>query len=112
MYIVMAYYAGETLQQKATRHQLSVNSAIDIATQTAQGLLRAHEAGITHRDIKPSNLIITTRGEVKIIDFGLAKLVGQERFTESGKTPGTLAYMPPEQVRGLAIDHRADLWSQ
>ncbi len=111
MYIVMAYYAGETLQQKVSSGQLSMDSAIDIAMQTAQGLLRAHEAGITHRDIKPSNLVITPRGEVKIIDFGLAKLAGLSRLTKSGSTPGTVAYMSPEQVQGKPVDQRTDIWS-
>ena len=107
MFIAMAYYAGETLQKKIggadggppVPGQLSVDSVIDIAVQAAQGLERAHEAGITHRDIKPSNLIITPRGEVKIIDFGLAKLAGQTRLTKTGSTLGTVAYMSPEQCR-------------
>ena len=111
MYIVMAYYAGETLEKKVTSGQLSVDNAIDIAMQTAQGLERAHEAGIVHRDIKPSNLIITPRGEVKIIDFGLAKLTGQSRLTKSGSALGTVAYMSPEQVQGKPVDQRADIWS-
>lgn len=111
MYICMAYYAGETLQQKVANGQLSVDSAIGIALQAAQGLERAHEAGIIHRDIKPSNLIITTRGEVKIIDFGIAKLAGQARLTKTGKTLGTVAYMSPEQVQKKPVDQRTDIWS-
>ncbi len=111
MFICMAHYAGETLQQKVAGGQLPVDSAVDIAMQTARGLERAHEAGITHRDIKPSNLIITPRGEVKIIDFGLAKLAGQSRLTKSGSTPGTVAYMSPEQVQGKPVDQRTDIWS-
>jgi len=117
MFIVMAYYAGETLQKKVSSSkalsggQLPVDSVIDIVTQTARGLERAHEAGITHRDIKPSNLIITPRGEVKIIDFGLAKLAGQTRLTKTGSTLGTVAYMSPEQVQAQPVDHRSDIWS-
>jgi len=111
MFIVMAYYAGETLQKKVVSGQLSVDSVIDIVMQVARGLERAHEAGITHRDIKPSNLVITPRGEVKIIDFGLAKLVGQTRLTKTGSTLGTVAYMSPEQVQAEAVDHRTDIWS-
>ena len=111
MFIAMAYYAGETLQKKIASGKLQVAEAIDIATQAAHGLERAHEAGITHRDIKPSNLIITPRGEVKIIDFGLAKLAGQTRLTKTGSTLGTVAYMSPEQVPAQPADHRTDIWA-
>jgi len=111
LFIAMAYYEGETLKKKVASNQLSVDSAIDIAIQTAQGLARAHEAGITHRDIKPANLMITKRDEVKIVDFGLAKLVGQTRLTRTGATMGTVAYMSPEQTRGAEVDHRTDIWA-
>ena len=110
-FICMAYYEGETVEKKVVSHQLSVDSAIDIAMQVARGLERAHEAGVIHRDIKPSNLIITKRGEVKIIDFGLAKLMSRTRLTKTGTTLGTVAYMSPEQLQAEAIDHRADIWS-
>lgn len=83
----------------------------DIAIQVSQGLVRAHEAGITHRDLKPENIIITGRGEAKIIDFGVAQLAGQSHATQTGKIPGTLAYMSPEQVQGWPVDHRTDIWS-
>jgi serine/threonine protein kinase len=82
MFIAMAYYEGETLKKKIERGPLPIDQTLDLAIQTAQGLARAHEAGITHRDIKPANLMITNRGEVKIVDFGLAKLVGQTRLTK------------------------------
>jgi len=111
IFICMAYYEGETLKKKVAGGQLSVDSAIDLAIQIAQGLARAHEAGITHRDIKPANLMITNRGEVKAVDFGLAKLVGQSRLTKAGMTVGTVAYMSPEQTRGEEVDHRADIWA-
>jgi serine/threonine protein kinase len=72
LFIAMAYYEGETLKKKVSSEQLAVNAIIDIAIQIAEGLVSAHEAGIVHRDIKPANIMITNRGEVKIIDFGLA----------------------------------------
>ena len=111
LFIAMAYYEGETLKEKVSRNQLSVTSVIEIATQIAQGLSRAHEAGIVHRDIKPANIIITKRHEVKILDFGLAKLAGQQHLTKSGATLGTIAYMSPQQAQGLEVDHRTDIWS-
>jgi serine/threonine-protein kinase len=111
MYIAMAYYDGGSLREKVGSGQFSVNSAVDIASQIAAGLARAHEAGIIHRDIKPANIIITKRSEVKIIDFGLAKLRGQARLAKTGTTMGTVAYMSPEQIQGESVDLRTDLWS-
>jgi len=111
IFICMAYYEGETLKKKVAGGQLPVDSAIDLAIQIAQGLARAHEAGITHRDIKPANLMITNRGEVKVVDFGLAKLVGQSRLTKAGTTAGTVAYMSPEQLQGGEADARSDIFS-
>lgn len=72
MFIVMAYYEGETLKDKIERGALSLEQTLDITIQITEGLARAHEEGIIHRDIKPANIIITSRGEVKILDFGLA----------------------------------------
>jgi len=111
MFIVMAYYDGETLKEKLTGGLLPMKIVIDIAIQIAAGLAKAHEKGIIHRDIKPANIMLTQEGMVKILDFGLAKLVGQSRHTRSGFTPGTAAYMSPEQALGSAVDHRTDIWS-
>ena len=100
MFIVMGYYEGETLNKKIGRKEVLQTEAIEIAIQVAQGLARAHEADIIHRDLKPSNIMITTRGEVKIIDFGLAMVSGRTKLTRTGTTVGTAAYMSPEQARG------------
>jgi len=110
-FIVMAYYEGETLRKKVTSNQLSVDSVIDIAIQIAQGLAKAHQHGIIHRDVKPANVIVTNDGVVKIIDFGLAKLMGTPGITKTPSTMGTVAYMSPEQTQGEIVDHRTDIWS-
>ena len=111
MFIVMACYDGQTLKQKISSGQVAVKEAVDIAIQITQGLSRSHEEGIVHRDIKPANIIITDRNEVKIVDFGLAKLSSQTKLTKEGSTLGTVAYMSPEQTRGEEVDHRTDIWS-
>ena len=110
MYISMAYYSGQTLKQKIAKGPLEVEEAVNIASQIAEGLCKAHKKGIVHRDIKPENIFVTEDGEVKIVDFGLAKLMGQEALTKTGTTLGTVAYMSPEQTTGADIDHRADIW--
>ncbi len=111
MFIVMDFYKGETLKQKIERGPLPLKDVLAFGAQVTDGLTAAHEAGIVHRDIKPANILITDRGEVKLLDFGLARLSGQTRLTREGSTPGTLAYMSPEQIRGNQVDHRTDLWS-
>jgi serine/threonine protein kinase/Tfp pilus assembly protein PilF len=111
IFIVMAYYEGATLKKKIDREPLKVDEAIDIATQVARGLSKAHEHGIVHRDIKPANVMVTADGVAKIVDFGLAKLSGWTMLTRGGSTPGTAAYMSPEQAKGEEIDTRTDIWS-
>lgn len=110
-YICMAYYDGKTLKDVLKDGPMAPVDAIHVALQIANGLQRAHEAGIVHRDIKPANIIITPRGEVKIVDFGIAKLSAETRTTRYGATAGTAAYMSPEQAQGLHTDHRTDLFS-
>ena len=111
MFICMDYYDGETLKDKIKRGPLPVAEAIDIATNIAAGLAKAHEAGMVHRDVKPANLVVTSDGVVKVVDFGLAKLAGATRVTKTGTTVGTVAYMSPEQARGEDVDHRSDIFS-
>ena len=126
-YIVSELLEGETLRERLAAAPLPVRKA-DRATamQIARGLAAAHEKGIVHRDLKPENMFVTTDGRVKILDFGLAKLVAgrsarrpdatraadeRRRTTQPGMVLGTVGYMSPEQVRGLAADHRADIFA-
>ena len=111
LYLVMAYYEGETLKEKIERGPLALDEALDIAIQVGQGLAAAHTAGVVHRDIKPANVMLPKGAPVKIVDFGLAKLAWQVGLTQTGKALGTVAYMSPEQARGHEVDHGADLWS-
>jgi len=110
-FIAMSYCEGETLQKRIERGPLALDHAINIAIQCCMGLYKAHEKGIIHRDIKSANIMITEDEQVKIVDFGLAKLSGKTQLTGEGKTLGTIAYMSPEQARGELVDHRTDIWS-
>ena len=111
VFIAMAYYEGESLKDKIGRGPLKPDVAIDISIHVVKGLAKAHKKGIIHRDIKPANIMVTNDGIVKIVDFGLAKLSGQGRFTRTGITLGTVAYMSPEQTRGEDVDQRTDIWA-
>ncbi|OVE79517.1 hypothetical protein BVY01_02315 [bacterium I07] len=111
VFICMDHYEGMTLKDKIKERPLKLEEAIDIAIQISKGLAEAHKAGIIHRDIKPANIIITKDNEVKILDFGLAKLTGQTKLTKVGTTLGTAAYMSPEQLKGNPVDHRTDIWA-
>jgi tetratricopeptide (TPR) repeat protein len=110
LFIVMAYYEGETLKRRLESGPLPIDEALDIATQVADGLAKAHAQGVVHRDIKPGNLILTEDG-VRILDFGLATFADAMKLTAENATLGTMAYMSPEQVRGLPADARADVWA-
>jgi serine/threonine-protein kinase len=110
LYMVFAYYEGETLDARIARGALPTAAAVRIAAGISAGLAAAHRNGVVHRDVKPSNVLITERGEVKLLDFGVAKVSGEE-ITGDGMRLGTIAYMSPEQASGEPLDHRTDLWS-
>jgi serine/threonine protein kinase/Tfp pilus assembly protein PilF len=111
LFIVMTCYEGESLKKKIKHGPLKVEEAVDIALQVARGLAKAHEHGIVHRDIKPANIMLTGDGIIKIVDFGLAKLLALPGLTRTGTTLGTASYMSPEQARGKETDQRTDIWS-
>ncbi len=111
LFIAMGYYEGESLTRKIQKGRLKVEEAVNIAMQVAEGLQAAHEKGIVHRDIKSGNILVTPRGQVKILDFGLAHKSGLSKLTRTGTTVGTASYMSPEQAMGDKVDLRCDLWS-
>ena len=120
-FIVMQYIEGEPLSDMIQRKAFTVRESLEVALQVAEALEAAHSQGIIHRDIKPQNILVTPRGQVKVLDFGLAKFQpGQEAIgkaktqvllTEVGVTLGTVRYMSPEQAKGLPVDARSDLFS-
>ena len=121
-YVVSELLEGETLRERLRGGSIAARKVLDYALQIARGLAAAHEKGIIHRDLKPENLFLTKDGRVKILDFGLAKLTQADpgdhsslptmtHATEAGVVLGTAGYMSPEQVRGVAVDARSDIFS-
>ena len=110
-YIAMEYVEGETLRDRIKKGPLKPEEAVDLVVQVASGLRVAHRKGIIHRDVKSANIMVTETGQVKVMDFGLAKLRGSSSLTKSQTTLGTVAYMSPEQARGDELDQRTDIWS-
>jgi serine/threonine protein kinase len=110
-FIAMEYIKGQSLKEKRENRSLEVEEALNIAIQVAEGLDEAHKKGIIHRDIKSANIMVSDKGQAKIMDFGLAKVKGGTLLTREGTTLGTVAYMSPEQARSEEADHRTDIWS-
>src|SRR5262249_9548856 len=124
--LVLEFVEGETLQMRIARGGLSLGEALAIAKQIAEALEAAHEKGVVHRDLKPGNIMLTPSGDVKVLDFGLAKAfdtnssnpnlsdsptLASMAGTSAGVILGTAAYMSPEQASGRSVDRRSDIWS-
>src|SRR5437667_1056730 len=119
-FIAMQYVEGGTLDARIKSKPLELKESLTIAAQIADALAEAHSHGIVHRDIKPSNIMITSRGQAKVMDFGLARVIAgaveseaetQSLLTTPGTILGTMPYMSPEQVRGEVLDARSDIFS-
>ena len=116
LFIAMAYCAGKTLKDRLAGGQLPIREVVSFGAQIASALNAAHAAGVVHRDLKPANIMVSPEGEIRVLDFGLARLVGPDedtasRMTVAGTTVGTVAYMSPEQLRGEDVDQRSDIWA-
>ena len=110
-FIAMECVEGQSLKARIESGSIALDETLAIAAQIAEGLAEAHAKGIVHRDIKPANIVVTPKGRVKIMDFGLARSSEATQLTAAGTTVGTVAYMSPEQARGDCVDHRTDIWS-
>ena len=117
-YLVLEFVPGETLAARLARGRIPERETAELGAQIAEALTEAHERGVLHRDLKPGNIMVTPRGRVKVLDFGLARIeqgisddTRSMGVTQDGIAPGTLAYMAPEQLLGSAVDTRTDLYA-
>ncbi len=110
-FIDMEYVDGVTLRGKIQEAGMKIQEAIAYAIQIGEALQEAHSKGVVHRDVKPENIMVNTKNQIKVMDFGLAKLKGSLKLTKTSSTVGTLAYMAPEQIEGREVDARSDIFS-
>ena len=110
-FIVMEFVEGESLDKRIEQGPLKITEALDAARQVADALEAAHAKKIVHRDIKPGNVIVDEKAHVTVMDFGLALLTEESKLTQLDTTVGTAAYMSPEQIQGMEVDHRTDIWA-
>ena len=110
-FLAMEFVDGEDVKKKLEDGPVDLGTSLDIAIQAGIGLQAAHEKGIVHRDVKSANLMVTKQGYVKVADFGLALVADWSRRTQRDQTPGTPAYMSPEQAIGETVDRRTDIWA-
>lgn len=110
-FIVMEYVDGHTVRQKLETGNLKLETILSYAVQIGEALQEAHSKGIVHRDVKTDNIMVNSKNQIKVMDFGLAKLKGSLKLTKTSSTMGTLAYMAPEQIEGGEVDARSDIFS-
>ena len=112
MVMVMEHLDGETLEQRLRQSgPLSVKEAVHVFDQAARGVEHIHQIGIVHQDLKPANIFLTSEGHVKLLDFGVSKLMDEQDFDQAGTMLGTLLYISPEQIKGRRVDQRSDIYT-
>ena len=111
LFMVVEYVDGTTLSSVLREGKMQLDKSIEVAVQVLKALDYAHKEGVVHRDIKPANIMLTSKGAVKLMDFGIARSSNDQQLTQTGATLGSIYYMSPEQVRGASVDHRSDLYS-